>query len=379
MSTTAFVANPRAVRRPYGAAERAILGGPAFAEAWDAIRAWPGYAPTPLYALPGLAAQLGIASLHYKDEGPRFGLGSFKALGGAYAVARVVAARGGAEGLTVTCATDGNHGRSVAWGAQRAGCRCVIFVHAGVSEARVAAIAHYGAEVRRVPGNYDDSVRHAADTAAAEGWTVVSDTSYPGYTDIPRHVMQGYAVLAEEAIAQSDAPPTHLFLQGGVGGFAAAMVAHYWERTGAARPVAVVVEPDRAACLLASARAGKPTAVHGDLDTLMAGLACGEPSLLAWDILDAGADAFLSIPDALALEAMRTLARPAAGDPAIVGGESGVAGLAGLQAIADDAAVRAAIVLTAASRVLVVGTEADTDPALYARVVGNRAAEVRVE
>jgi len=374
---TAFAENPRAARRPYGAAERAILGGPAFTVAWNTIRAWPGYAPTPLLSLPGLAAQLGIASLHYKDEGPRFGLGSFKALGGAYAVARVVADRGGARGLTVTCATDGNHGRSVAWGAQRAGCRCVIFVHAGVSAARVAAIEHYGAEVRRVPGNYDDSVRHAADAAAAEGWTVVSDTSYPGYTDIPCHVMQGYAVLAEEAIAQSSAIPTHLFLQGGVGGFAAAMIAHYWERTGAARPVAVVVEPDRAACLLASARVGRPQAVHGDLDTVMAGLACGEPSLVAWNILDAGADAFMSIPDALALAAMRTLAEPVAGDPAIVGGESGVAGLAGLQSIADDPAVCAAIALTPASRVLVIGTEADTDPALYARVVGRNAAAVR--
>lgn len=127
--------------------------------------------------------------------------------------------------------------------------------------------------------------------------------------------MQGYAVLAEEAIAQSDAQPTHLFLQGGVGGFAAAIIAHYWERTGAARPTTIIVEPDRAACLLASARAGKPEAVHGALDTIMAGLACGEPSLLAWDILDAGADAFLSIPDERALEAMRTLRIPRLATP----------------------------------------------------------------
>ncbi len=375
---TAFAANPRAERRPYGLAERAILGGVAFAEARETIRAWPGYAPTPLHSLPGLAAQLGLATLHYKDEGPRFGLGSFKALGGAYAVARLVAERGSARGLTVTCATDGNHGRSVAWGAQRSGCRCVIFVHAGVSAARVAAIERYGAEVRRVPGNYDDSVRHAADTAAAEGWTVVSDTSYPGYTDIPRHVMQGYAVLAEEAIEQSGgAAPTHLFLQGGVGGFAAAVLAHYWEHFGAARPAAVVVEPDRAACLLASARTGRPEVVHGELDTIMAGLACGEPSLLAWDILRAGADAFMSIPDALALDTMRALAQPLAGDPAIVGGESGVAGLAGLVAAAADPEIRATIGLGAGSRVLVVGTESDTDPALYARIVGRSAGDVR--
>jgi diaminopropionate ammonia-lyase len=375
---TAFVANPRAERRAYGPAERALLGGAAFSEAWSTIRAWPGYAPTPLYALPTLAAQLGIAALHYKDEGPRFGLGSFKALGGAYAVARLAANHGGAPGLTVTCATDGNHGRSVAWGAQRAGCRCVIFVHAGVSAARVAAIERYGAEVRRVPGNYDDSVRHAADAAAAEGWTVVSDTSYPGYTDIPRQVMQGYAVLAEEAIAQNAGrAPTHLFLQGGVGGFAAAVLAHYWERFGAERPVTVVVEPDRAACLLASARTGRPEAVYGALDTVMAGLACGEPSIIAWDVLRAGAEAFMSVPDELALAAMRTLAQPAAGDPAIVGGESGAAGLAGLVAAAADAELRTALGLHPASRVLVFGTEGDTDPAFYAGVVGRSAAEVR--
>ena len=378
MRHTDFFLNPGAERRPYGAAERAILGGAAFTEAWDTIRAWPGYAPTPLHALPGLAASLGIATLHYKDEGPRFGLGSFKALGGAYAVARLATAHPDPRTLTVTCATDGNHGRSVAWGAQRAGCRCVIFVHAGVSAARVEAIEQYGAEVRRVPGNYDDSVRHAANTAAAEGWTVVSDTSYPGYTDLPRQVMLGYAVLAEEAIVQSGgAAPTHLFLQGGVGGFAAAVLAHYWERYGAVRPCTVVVEPDRAACLLASARAGRRQTVHGDLDTVMAGLACGEPSLLAWEILRCGADAFMSIPDAHALDAMRALAQPPAGDPAIVGGESGVAGLAGLRALAGDPVARSGIALNASSRVLVIGTEADTDPAYYTRVVGRPAAMVQ--
>ena len=191
--------------------------------------------------------------------------------------------------ITVTCATDGNHGRAVAWGAQRCHCRAVIFVHEGVSEGRAAAIAAYGAEVRRVAGTYDDSVRVAAQAAAAEGWFVVSDTSWEGYTEVPRAIMQGYRVMADEAVAQwQGAAPTHVFIQGGVGGVAAAVSVQI-RAAFAPTPMFVVVEPDRAACLLASAELGERTSVAGDLDTLMAGLACGEPSLLAWQELDRGA------------------------------------------------------------------------------------------
>lgn len=352
-----------------------ILGGRNFDEAWREIRAWPGYVPTPLVALPSLAASLSIAGLQYKDESGRFGLGSFKALGGAYAVAKLAAAAPDARKFTVTCATDGNHGRAVAWGAQRAGCRCVIFVHGGVSAGRVAAIEAYGAEVRRVEGNYDDSVREAARVAAESGWTVVSDTSYAGYSEIPGMVMQGYAVLVEECLQQG-ARPTHVFVQGGVGGLAAAVAAHLWERLGSRRPTLVVVEPDRADCLLRSAQAGEVRSVEGALDTIMAGLACGEPSLIAWEILRDAADAFMSIPDEAAMDAMRTLATPRDGDPVIIGGESGVAGLAGLLAAAADPKVRDRLQLGDGAHVLVVGTEGDTDPAIYERIVGRSAAEV---
>ena len=370
LESGALFINPRAGarQRQYGARERAVLNASAFADAFAAIRAWEGYAQTPLHTLPDLAARLGIGALWLKDESGRFGLGSFKALGGAYAVARLAADHAGDAPLTVTCATDGNHGRAVAWGARRCGCRCVIFVHEGVSAARVDAIAALGAEVRRVAGNYDDSVRHAAAVAAAQGWTVVSDTSYAGYAEIPRLVMQGYAVLAHEALQQlGEETPTHVFLQGGVGGFAAAVVAHFWEVLGKTRPRAVVVEPERADCLLRSARAGAPQTVHGALDTIMAGLACGEPSLLAWEILEPGVDAFLRIADAAAIDAMRLLA---AREPPLVIGESGVAGLAGLIASADDERAREALGLTPNSRVLVVGTEGATDPAFYAAAVG---------
>ncbi|HWX48738.1 MAG TPA: diaminopropionate ammonia-lyase [Roseomonas sp.] len=364
-----------------------VLPDSGFRRAAAEIAAWPGYAVTPLHPLPEIARECGIAALHYKDEGGRFGLGSFKALGGAYAVARLLVAelakRGVAnaaqvrdllEGrhaeatraITVTCATDGNHGRSVAWGAQRFGARCVIFVHEGVSQARRDAIAAYGAEIRVVPGTYDDAVREAAATADREDWFVVSDTSYPGYTEVPRDVMQGYRLMVEEALAALPEPPTHVFIQGGVGGVAAAVSVQLRARFGPG-PRVIVVEPEKAACLLASAEAGQPTAIAGELDTLMAGLACGEPSLLAWQELERGAFAFMAVSDETAVDVMRLLA---ARQPAIVAGESAVAGLVGLLLAAGDAAARAALGLDAESRVLVFGTEGATDPELYARLVG---------
>jgi diaminopropionate ammonia-lyase len=386
---------------PYGDAQRAILGGDAWTRAHAQITRWPGYAPTPLARLDGLARAAGVAQMLYKDEGGRFGLGSFKALGGAYAVSRLlmreIAARTGAANvgiddllggryaditreITVTCATDGNHGRSVAWGAQRFGCACVIYVHATVSEGRKAAIEHYGAQVVRTSGNYDDSVREAAADAARLNRFVVSDTSYEGYMDVPRDVMQGYAVMADEAIDQlpGGALPTHIFLQGGVGGLAAAVCAHFWERFGERRPRVVVVEPDKAACLYESARAGKPVAVHGDLDTVMAGLACGEVSLLAWSILKPGAFGFLTIDDESALDTVRLLASGRYGDAPIVAGESAVAGLTGCLAALADETVRAQLGLDAASRVLVFGSEGATDAALYQRIVGRTAEAVRM-
>ena len=366
-----LLVNPHCDRsRAYGPAETAILSLAAAATVRAAISAWAGYSPTPLRDLAGLAAEAGLGSILYKDEDSRFGLKSFKALGGAYAV-ELLARQHEARDLVVTCATDGNHGRAVAWGARRAGCRAVIYVHEGVSEGRAAAIRGYGAEVRREGRHYDESVRIAAETAAHEGWQIVSDTSWPGYMDVPRHVMQGYSLLAAESW-DAGARPTHVFVQGGVGGLAAGVLSWFWEREGARRPVCVVVEPERAACLLESARAGHPVAASGDLDTIMAGLACGEPSALAWSILDPRADAFMAIPDEAAAAAMRRLARDG-----IVGGESGAAGLAGLLAAAADPAMRTALQLDGNSHVLVFGTEGDTDPDVYRAIVGMSGEEVR--
>jgi len=380
----------------YGAARSAVLGAPALAQAEAELTAWPGYQPTPLRGLPALAAAIGVASVHYKDEGSRFGLGSFKALGGAYAVARLLcreigrklgralrpadllsdAMRAECAALTVSCATDGNHGRSVAWGARMFGCACVIYVHATVSEGRQRAIEQYGATVVRTAGNYDDAVRQADADAHTHGRFVISDTSYPGYMDVPRDVMQGYQLMVHEAVQQLGRWPTHVFVQAGVGGLAAAVCAYFWERDPARRPVFVVVEPDRADCLLRSARQGRLTAVTGELDTLMAGLACGEVSLLAWQILERGANAFCTVDDAAAVAGMRLLAHPLGDDPTIVAGESAVAGLAAAIAARQDDAASRALGLDADSSLLFFGSEAATDPALYAELVGETAQAV---
>ena len=372
--------NPR-----HGVPGVVTLNAAGFRRARAEIGAWPGYAPTPLVALPEVSRRAGVAAVHIKDERPRFGLGSFKALGGAYAVLGVLRAELARRGLvphattqelldghhiaatrtvTVCCATDGNHGRSVAWGAQRFGAACCIFVHETVSTARIDAIAAYGAGIRRVPGTYDDAVRAAAGTAEQEGWVVVSDTSWPGYTEIPREVMQGYRIMVDEALDQVPAPPTHILIQAGVGGVATSVAVQARARL-QPPPVLVVVEPENAACLFASAVAGTAQTVPGALDTIMAGLACGEPSLLAWQELDRSASAFLAIPDAAAVDAMRLLA-----GSGVVSGESGAAGLAGLLLAAGDPGARKALRLEETSRVLLFSTEGDTDPELYRALVG---------
>lgn len=384
-----------------GARQLAVLNPDGFACARDEISQWPGYKPSPLYELDAVSRTLGLGGVWYKDESERFGLGSFKALGGAYAVVRLLKRelvsrgicnnepstqalldgvyRGHLRKIVITCATDGNHGRSVAWGCQLFGCGCVIYIHATVSEGRRKAIAAYGADVVRVPGNYDDAVRQAAKDAAELGRFVVSDTSYPGYMAVPRDVMQGYTLMAEEAFNQlpKGIIPTHIFLQGGVGGLAAAVTAQAWIRYVHQRPRCVVVEPDQAACLYESANRGEPVVVHGELDTLMAGLACGEVSLLAWDVLSEGASDFMTVTDDAAVDCMRLMAdgRACHHHP-LVAGESAVAGMAGLILAGQRDELRNALGLNADSQVLLIGSEGATDPELYTQLVGRSAEAV---
>jgi len=379
-------------RKPLDPIDAEMLGVPAAGEVERYLTYRENHVPTPLHALSALAAELGVNTVHIKDEGFRLGLGSFKALGGSYAVIRLVLeeasrqfgrpidvaelhapeVRAVAAGMTVACATDGNHGRSVAQGAELVGAKAAIFVHSGVSDERVTAIARFGAEVIRVAGTYDDSVAEAARVAAEKGWTIVSDTSWPGYERIPGLVMQGYTAMLREALRQLPEAPTHVFVQAGVGGVAAAVAGHFALALGDQRPTFVVVDPARAACLFATARAGHPVKIaHGE-PTVMAMLECYEPSLVAWRILSRVADAFMMVDEEDAVAVMNRLARPVGGDPAIVAGESGGAGLAGFIRAAAMPEVRATLHLNEASRVFVINTEGATDPERYEELVGMR-------
>ena len=377
-------------RRPLEPCHAELLGATAVAKVERHLTYRDRHAATPLLSLPKLAAEIGVAAIHIKDEGQRLGLGSFKALGGAYAVIELVleeaarllnrpvdidelrsqAVREIAERMTFACATDGNHGRSVAQGAQLVGGRAAIFVHSGVSGERIAAIARFGAEMIRVDGSYDDSVREAARVADRQGWTIVSDTSWPGYERIPGLVMQGYTALVREALEAMTETPTHVFIQCGVGGVAAAVAGHLALSLGERRPIFTVVDPVRAACLFETARAGHPVTVpHGE-PTVMAMLECYAPSLIAWRILSRAADAFMTVGEEEAISVMRRLARPAAGDPAIVAGESGGVGLAGLLKAATDPEIRTALSMDERSRIFLVNTEGATDPGMYEEIVG---------
>jgi len=371
-----------------------------FENAFQAISAWEGYEQSPLHQLSALSARCGVGALLYKDEAGRFGLGSFKALGAAYAcqklladivsqthgtitVADIATGQHGHDlsGITVACATDGNHGRSLAWAAKRFGCRCVIFIHRDVSQGREEAISGHGAEIVRIDGNYDDSVRAAQETADREGWYIVSDTSYEGYMEVPGWVMAGYGVVALEILTQLNASnaglPTHVFLQGGVGGFAAAIAACLRQQLGDKAPRVIVVEPKLADCLYQSARAGRLTEIMVEEETLMAGLSCGAPSVLAWRILDQEARDFMTLPEPAVAPTMRLLANPLNNDTHIIAGESAVAGLAGLLAAAVDPQLARALSLDDQSRVLVIGTEGATDAEIYAQLVGAEGADQR--
>ncbi|QFY62991.1 diaminopropionate ammonia-lyase (plasmid) [Rhizobium grahamii] len=392
-----FLTNANSLyRSPLDPRDAETLGLPAATEVERFLTFRDDNATTPLVALPNLADKIGVASIHVKDESHRLGLGSFKALGGSYAVIRLVLDKATeklrrqvdvaelatpevasvAATMTFACATDGNHGRSVAQGAQLVGARAVVFVHAGVSDERVAAIARFGAEMVRVDGTYDESVKEAARVAEKHGWTIVSDTSWPGYERIPGLVMQGYTAIVREALRALPEPPTHVFVQAGVGGIAAAVAGHLSVALGDERPIFTVVDPARAACIFESAKAGHPVSVpHGE-PTVMAMLECYEPSLVAWRILSRVADAFMTLDEEDAIAVMRRLARPLSGDPAIVAGESGGVGLAGLMKAASDPDIRTALGLGPQSRVLTINTEGATDPEKYAEIVGIAAAEV---
>ncbi len=345
------------------------------------ISSWPGYAPTPLHSLPEIAAVCGVEAVLYKDEATRFGLGSFKALGGAYAVASLVAAqklsgKTPAE-ITVATATDGNHGRSVSWGAQLAGCTAKIYIHKHVSTAREQAMQAFGADVIRVDGNYEASLAACKSDAEVNGWHIVSDTSWEGYRDIPLQVMAGYSVMAREALSQiGDMRLSHAFLPVGVGGLAAGIVAPLWQDMGENLCKLISVESDKSPCFQESIAAKTPTLFEISEETLMAGLSCGEVSQLAWEILQPTLTHCLSITDGAVASLMRLLARGLEGSPLIEAGECSTAGLAALLAAKRDPALWSDLGFDENSVILLIGTEGATDPELYQLIMAGAGGSV---
>jgi diaminopropionate ammonia-lyase len=347
--------------------ERGLFSDAEYQQVHDFFAARPHRQPTPLRDLPALAQALGIGRLMVKDETGRFGLNAFKLLGASFAIETLQAEGALPPGATVVCASEGNHGRAVARAAREAGCQARVYMAADAAQARVDAIAGEGAAVVRVDGSYDDAVRKVSADAATHGWTVVSDTSWDGYERIPRLIMLGYTHMMEEVPEVSDA----VFVQGGVGGLLCGIAS--WCARYAPERAVVSVEPTSAACLLASARAGRPTAVTGPLTTSMAGLRNREVSPLAFESVRSTVSAFLAVDDLWANDAIRLLAQPADGDPAIAAGASGAAALAGLLAVTRDSSMhelRDGLGLNSDSRVLVLVSEGVTDPELWRDVIG---------
>ena len=390
--TNLFI-NPQAHPPPdYGPAQKALLNQDAFADVQAEVTNLPGYQPTPLIALNGLASATGVSALWCKHEGYRFEVGSFKPTGPVYAMLSVLKGEirktTGVETVTtqdlidrkyesvtqkivVSAATSGNHGRALAWGARMFGCRCAIYMNDGVSAGREEAIASYGAEVVRVPGNYDRAVQRSFADAERLGYFVVSDDKSAEYPHIAREIMQGYAMVADEIVQQfRGEPPTHVFVPGGGGRFAGATCGHLWARYGNNHPRVIVVEPAASACLYQSMVENRAATVSGDGRSVMDGLVVEAASSQAWEILKGGAFAFLTIPDEAAVDAIRQAAAGIGGDSPAVIGETGIAGWAGFLASIHDENLSQQLGLDSNSRVVIIATEGATDPEVYCNLVG---------
>ncbi|MDF7680222.1 diaminopropionate ammonia-lyase [Enterobacteriaceae bacterium ESL0689] len=350
-----------------------------------------GYQSTPLVALDALAALFGVQKIVVKDESQRFGLNAFKMLGGSYAIARLLCEKyqldindlsfdqlksNIKEPMTFTTTTDGNHGRGVAWAARQLGQKAVIYMPKGSAQQRVDAILRLGAECIVTDMNYDDTVRLTMQTAQKNGWEMVQDTAWEGYSKIPTWIMQGYATLADEAAEQLSAMgitrPTHVILQGGVGAMAGGVLGYLTDIYDARQLHSIIVEPELADCLYRSAVKGEMVNVGGEMATIMAGLACGEPNPLGWEVLRNCATQFVSCEDTVAALGMRVLGNPAGHDPRVISGESGAVGLGLLAAVhfnPQREALMHTFKLDSHSVVLVISTEGDTDVKQYREIV----------
>ena len=335
-------------------------------DAYLSISGWEGYSPTPLIELNKLSKELNINKIFYKDESKRFGLKSFKALGGAYAVEKV---SNGNKDIIVATATAGNHGRSVAWGARRLGLKCKIFISEFVSEARGQAMAELGADVVKVKGNYEKSLIECIKQSTDNNWQIVQDVAWKDYMIVPKYTMAGYTVMMKEIVDQINQNKiSHIILQAGVGGMAGAMVA------GIARyldyvPITLVVEPDSAACVLASIKTGKIEKIDIKRESLMGGMSCGEVSLVPWKILKNSVKYCISLPDDDIAKTMRLLGNSSFSDQPIIAGENSAPGVISLIASCEDQNIKKNIKLDQTSNVLVIGCEGDTDQKMYQKLI----------
>jgi diaminopropionate ammonia-lyase len=357
--------NPFATRDGYTPQEELVTTRALAEEARHEISQWPGYTTTPLRALVEVATELGVTEVLLKDESGRLGQGSFKSLGGAYAAAMKLRELSPGGRVTLACATDGNHGRSVAFAASRLGCDAVVYMHENALEYKAEAIRQLGARVVRTPGVYDDSVRMVKADAEREGWLLISDTSDPNDLTVMR-VMRGYGVMVLEILEQLRGKPlpTHVFTQGGVGGLSAGVAGVFTDILGPNRPRFIVVEPETASCLMESALRFEPSGVGGDLHTEMHMLAAGEASAAAWPVLQRRIDAFMAIGDAPALAAAARLNAREGARAALDIGVTGAASLAGAFELLKRPDLAALIGLNAESRILVFGTEAGPPAAM---------------
>jgi diaminopropionate ammonia-lyase len=358
---------------------------------------FPDYHSTPLHTLHNLAKRINVDKIWVKDESYRFGLNAFKVLGGSYAIGHYLSNKIGVDisefsfelwrsreytekigNITFVTATDGNHGRGVAWSAKKLGQKSVVFMPKGTSKFRVNNIKKVNAEVVVTNEYYDDTVKIAADYAKENNGVLIQDTAWEGYTEIPTWIMQGYSTLIEESMEQlekqNESPPTHVFLQAGVGSLAAAIQGYLTATFGNDRPLTLIIEPHNAACLYKSAKISdtKPHSVNGTLSTIMAGLACGKPNIIAWNVLRDYADFFVSCSDGIAAKGMRILGNPLLNDPRIISGESGAVGLGLLFEIFENNLYRdfkERFDFSEQSRILVFSTEGDTDPDHYRKIV----------
>ena len=337
-------------------------------EAYKIISDWENYAPTPLLLLDKLSTELKLKRIFYKDESKRFHLKSFKALGGSYAVEKIT--KGNKE-IVISTATAGNHGRSVAWGSKKLGLKCKIFISEYVSETRAEAMRGFGADVIRVKGNYEDSLNECIKQSNQNNWQIVQDVAWENYMLVPKLTMAGYSVMMKEISEQiNNQKVSHIILQAGVGGMAAAMVA------GLARylnhvPQIIIVEPDSAACVLASINTGKIEKISIEKESIMGGMSCGEVSLVPWQILKKSVNYCVTVSDDYISKTIKYLANCELSYEKIIGGECSTPGIISLIGLCNNAEIKKKINLNENSNVLLFGCEGDADEELYQKLLNS--------